>query len=357
MSLSDFADLDHGRGPVLFVVCGILIGLIFEKIVLKGLRRFIRRTNWEGDEIILASLKGFPFVFFTILGIYFAMKYYLKDASHFGFLEKSFTVILIFLATAAFARISSGLVQIYSQRVTTGFLSTSIFGNLTGVLAFLIGSLMILQFLNISITPILTALGVVGIAIALALQDTVANLFAGIHIIATQQVKSGDYIRLSSGEEGYVMDVTWRYSHIKALSNSMTIIPNATLAKTIVTNYDRPDKELAVLVQVGVSYDSDLEKVEAVTLEVARGVMQEIEGGVAKFDPSIRYHTFGDFSIGFTVVMHCRQFTDQYLIKHEFIKRLHRSYKKDGILIPSDPDHSYGTREQPLARPFAKELV
>ena len=91
---------------------------------------------------------------------------------------------------------------------------------------------------------------------------------------------------------------------------------------------------MAVLVQVGVHYDSDLEKVEKVTIEVAKEVMREVKGGVPEFEPFIRYHTFGDFSINFTVILRAKEYTDQYLVKHEFIKRLHKRYKEEGIVIP-----------------------
>ena len=91
---------------------------------------------------------------------------------------------------------------------------------------------------------------------------------------------------------------------------------------------------MAVLVDVGVSYGSDLEEVERATVEVAREVMDEVQGGVPGFAPFIRYHTFGDFSITFTVILRAKEFVDQYLIKHEFVKRLHRRYRDEGIEIP-----------------------
>ncbi len=124
----------------------------------------------------------------------------------------------------------------------------------------------------------LTALGVGGLAVALALQDTLANLFAGIHILASKTVQPGDYIRLSSGEEGYVEDINWRQTTVRALSNNLVVIPNGQLAKTNMTNFMRPEQQLTILVQVGVAYDSDLEHVERVTTEVVAEVMTEITG-------------------------------------------------------------------------------
>ncbi len=95
-----------------------------------------------------------------------------------------------------------------------------------------------------------------------------------------------------------------------------------------------PEKELAVLVQVGVSYDSDLEKVEKITTEIAKEVMKTVPGGVPDFEPFIRYHTFGESSINFTVILRAKEFTDRFLITHEFIKRLKKRYDKEGIVIP-----------------------
>lgn len=118
------------------------------------------------------------------------------------------------------------------------------------------------------------------------------------------------------------------------LPNNIVIVPNAKLSQAIITNYYLPDRELAVLVEIGVDYSSDLERVERITAEVARDVMRTVPGGVAIFEPFIRYHTFGEFSINFTVIMRAREFVDQYLIKHEFIKRLHVRYAKEGITIP-----------------------
>jgi small-conductance mechanosensitive channel len=199
---------------------------------------------------------------------------------------------------------------------------------------YIIGILVLLQSLGISIAPILTALGVGGLAVALALQDTLSNLFAGIHMVASRKIRPGDYVELDGGREGYVEDITWRYTTIRTLSNNMVIIPNAKLASSVATNFALPDREIAISVDVGVAYESDLEKVESVTLEVAREVMEEVEGGVPGSEPSIRYRKFDDSSIGFSVNLRAKEFTNQYFIRHAFIKRLHKRYRAEGIDIP-----------------------
>ncbi|RKX62343.1 MAG: mechanosensitive ion channel family protein, partial [Thermodesulfobacteriota bacterium] len=210
----------------------------------------------------------------------------------------------------------------------------SIFKIIIKVVIYFIGFILILNTLNINITPFITSLGIAGLAVGLALQDTLSNFFAGLYILISKKIKPGDYISLDSGIEGYVEDITWRNTTIRQLPNNIVIVPNSKLASSIVTNYYLPEKELAVLVQVGVSYNSDLEKVEKVTIEVAKEVMKEVPGGVPNFEPFIRYHTFGDFSINFTVILRAQTYVDRYLVTHEFIKRLHKRYKEEGIEIP-----------------------
>ena len=142
----------------------------------------------------------------------------------------------------------------------------------------ILGLLVILNGLGLSITPMLTALGVGGLAIALALQDTLANLFAGFYLTVAKQIRIGNYIRLSSGEEGYLVDIDWRASRLRQLSNNTVLIPNAKLSQSIVTNYHLPEQELAVVIEASVDYGSDLDKVERITVEVGRDVMRTVPG-------------------------------------------------------------------------------
>jgi small-conductance mechanosensitive channel len=320
--------------PLVFIAGGFLIGIIFEKIILRKIKKITQKTKWEGDDIFIQALHGTTTLLFLAAGIYWALETSGISPQMLNILHKVILVIVIFSVTVILSRIAVGFVNLYSVKAGGVFLATSMFTNLTSVLVYIIGILIILQSLGISITPILTALGVGGLAIALALQDTLSNLFAGIHVIASGQIKPGHYLKLSSGEEGYVNDITWRYTTIRALQNNTIIVPNSKLATAIVTNYNMPDEEISTSVEVGVSYDSDLEKVEQVTIEVAREIMREAEGGVPSFEPSIRYYKFGDSSINFNVSLRVKEFVDQYAIRHELIKRLHKRYRTEGIDIP-----------------------
>ncbi|MBU0574005.1 MAG: mechanosensitive ion channel family protein [Candidatus Margulisbacteria bacterium] len=194
--------------------------------------------------------------------------------------------------------------------------------------------LLALDLFGISITPVLASLGIAALALSLALQDTLANFFSGLYILVSRPIRMGDYVELENGLKGYVLAIGWRETRIRTLPNNTVVIPNNKLAQSIVINYYLPEKEMACLVQVGVSYGSDLEKVERVTCEVGKEVLSRVSGAVNAFDPFIRYHTFADFSVNFTVILRINEFVDQYLVTHEFIKALHKRYKAEGIEIP-----------------------
>lgn len=203
--------------PVGLILGGILIGLFVDRIALGRLRKLVARTRWNGDEIVINALRGLPLLWMTLLGAYASLQSLPLSESWRNFAQRTLLVIAILSVTLFGANVAAKLVGLYARRIEGTLPATSLFANLTKMFVFLIGSLIILQTLNVSITPILTALGVGGLAVALALQDTLSNLFSGLQVIASRQVKPGDYVKLESGEEGYVTDITWRNTAIRAL--------------------------------------------------------------------------------------------------------------------------------------------
>jgi small-conductance mechanosensitive channel len=236
--------------------------------------------------------------------------------------------------TLALAALTSAAVGEYGAVIAPALPASSLTRNIAWALVVAIGLLVVLNGLGLSITPMLTALGVGGLAVALALQEPLANFFAGLFITLAGQIRVGDYLKLDSGQEGYVVDFSWRSTRLRMLANNLVVVPNSKLAQAIVVNHHLPSPDMAVLVEVGVDYASDLHHVERVVIDVGREVLTQVTGGVGEFEPFIRYHTFGDSSIDFTVILRAREFVDQYLIKHEFIKRLHARFDQEGITIP-----------------------
>jgi small-conductance mechanosensitive channel len=317
--------------PAMIIVAAVLAGLIFERFVLTYLERLVEKTKWEGDSILIEALRGKIYLLSAVLGLYIAVPYASLKPNILDPIETGLMVVLLLIATVALSQMAVGFVNMYTREALP---SSSLLSNLAKFSVYIIGLLTILEMLGISIAPMLTALGIGGIGAALALQDTLGNLFSGLHVLAEKQTKIGDYIKLDSGQEGYIQDITWRNTVLKALPDNLVIIPNTKLSGSIITNYSRPECEMSVLLDVGVAYDSDLEKVEQITIAVAKEVMRDDLGAVTEFQPLVRFHTFGDSRIDFTVILRSREFVDQYLLKHEFIKKLHKRYDQEGIEIP-----------------------
>lgn len=311
-----------------------LVGLYLRKRLFKYLHQIASRTSWEGDDIIIEAIKA-PFLLWCIIaGSYVAFSFISLPENISVIVNKILSSVVIISVTFVAAGIAIKLITLYANKFGSAIALTGITKTIVNVLVFSVGVMILLNTLGVSIAPLLTTLGIGGLAVALGLQDTLSNLFSGFYVTAAKQIRIGDYIKLDTGEEGYVVDISWRTTKIKPLHNNLILVPNSKLGQAVITNYYLPEKELAVRVEVGVHYDSDLEKVEKVTCKVAEEVMKKINGEHVQFKPFMRYHTFDSSSINFTVIMRAREFMDHYLIKHEFIKELHKRYAKEGIVIP-----------------------
>ncbi|AUS99407.1 mechanosensitive ion channel protein MscS [Nostoc sp. CENA543] len=318
--------------PLALILVGLLTGIIGEKVVFHRLQKFATDKNIPGSHIIFTSLQSMPFVWFMLAGFSGAVVSAPIKTDIINLLQRLTTIAFLFSITLVAARFTAGFLNLYTKSAARA--TASLISNVAKAAVLGLGILIILQTLGIAITPIITTLGVGGLAVGLALQDTLANLFAGFYLILSKQARTGDYVKLNDGNEGYVIDISWRNTTIRELSNNVVIVPNSKLGSTIFTNYHLPAKEITLTMNVGVSYNSDLEQVERVTVEVAKEVMQEIAPELIKNEPYIRFHTFGDFSIDFTLYMRVSEYFDQRIGKHLFIKKLHKRYQEVGIAIP-----------------------
>jgi small-conductance mechanosensitive channel len=320
--------------PLAIAFITTIIGYILRQILFKSFTRWAQKTETQIDDIILESIKTPSILWLVMLGLYVGVAFSNLPERAVLIIGRILFILGALSVTLALANMLASITRVYSNRISPTLPGISLTENIIRVFVLCTGVLVILNSLGVSITPILATLGVGGLAVALALQDTLSNLFAGFHISLNKMLNVGDYIRLETGEEGYVMDITWRTTKIRMLSDNVILVPNAKIAQTIITNYYFPGKDLSVSVNIGVHYNSNLDEVERITCEVAKETMRDVPGGIAEFTPSIRYNELGDSCVKFSVNMRAKEFADQYLIKHEFIKRLHQRYKKEGIVIP-----------------------
>jgi len=321
--------------PVLYFLW-VSVFLILKKVFFAKIHAFAKKTKTKVDDIFVGAL-DLPLVLLIFVSGAFVLDNLFAfgtDSELLRFVDMAFKATAVIAIIMFTDRLFKGLINTYAVKVPVLKDSSGVAQVVVRVIVIGLGILILLDNFGISITPILASLGIGSLAVALALQPTLENFFSGIQIVIDKPVTVGQFIKLESGEEGYVEKIGWRSTWVRMLPNNVVVIPNKVLVGARVLNYHYPEKEMAVLVQAGVHYDSDLEHVEKVTIEVAQDVLKTVKGGVGEFKPFIRYHTFNDFSIDFTVILRAEEFVDGYLIKHEFVKRLHKRYKEEGIVIP-----------------------
>lgn len=309
--------------------------LIIRKMLFGFFRRLAKRTSSEIDDLLLDGLEGPSSLLIIALALYVSIRLSELPEAYHGYVEKGLYLSLILTVTMGLANISGRIIAFFLKKAELPISVTSLLHTVTKAMVYAIGALTILNFLGVSITPIITALGVGGLAMALALQDTLSNLFAGIHILAEHTIRVGDFIKLETGQEGYVEDIGWRTTRIRMLPNNMVIVPNSKLSQSVVTNYNLPERRMAILVPVSVSYDSNPDAVEQALLDVAKKTAAEVTGLLSEPEPSVRFVPgFGASSLDFTLICHIREITDQQPVLHELHRRILKRLKNDGIQIP-----------------------
>ncbi len=197
----------------------------------------------------------------------------------------------------------NGNVKIFVKKTDIDNRLLPLLRRVSTVVIYAIGLLIILDQLHVNISPILAGLGIGGLAVALALQPTLSNFLAGTYVMSDAVIHVGDYIMLENGPEGMVEDIEWRSTKLRHWQGNLLILPNSKLAEAIVTDYEKPEQSMLFTVDCGVSYDSDLQRVERVTIEVAETVLGRLSEGDKCFKPLVRFKEFGDSNINFAVVL------------------------------------------------------
>ena len=196
-----------------------------------------------------------------------------------------------------------------------------------------VATLIALDQLNIAISPLLAGFGIGGLAVALAVQPTLSNFFAGTYLVSEGQLKEGDFIELEGGPSGYIEEVGWRSTKIKNRFNNLVIIPNSKMIDSILTNYYSPTPATNVIITCGISYESDLNHVERIVNNVAKEILNSSDEGVKDADPFVGFSEFGDSNIEFFVFLQAKDRIGSFKLKSELIKAIYEEFANENIEI------------------------
>jgi small-conductance mechanosensitive channel len=322
--------------PLAWFVAIVLGGFVARRMVFAVVRQWAASSDSHLDVLVVETLKGPIIIWSILLGIHFASRNSGIPANYQRNIHTTVEVLWVWGITSACARFAGNAVRFYGSRVTGAQSVTSLSQKLVQLVIVALGLVWLLKVVfDLSLTPLLTAFGVGGLAVALALQDTLSNLFAGFYVSISHLVHIGDYIKLSSGEEGFVVDINWRCTTMRTIANNLVVIPNNKLGQSIFTNYYLPEPRMLMSVSFSVGYDSDVDRVEEILLEETLNAAPQIDGLLAEPKPTVRFNPGpGDWALVFQVNFHVEKFADQYRVQSDLRKLLYKRLLREKISMP-----------------------
>jgi small-conductance mechanosensitive channel len=320
--------------PLILFAIAVGAGIILQRLLGTALTRWSERTGSPIGKLILACGRNVGDFWALLLGIYLASQAAPLTEAAVVLINQGLLILLVISLTYFAARLAGALVRHYAGYAPGGLPVTSLTENLVRWTVVAVGILILLSLFGLSIAPILTALGIGGLAVALALRDTLANLFAGFYVSLARQVRPGDYIKLDAGPEGYVVDIAWRCTTIRTLANNWVIFPNEKLAQAIVTNYSLPARPMTMTVPITVGAASDPEQVERLLVEEAKAAAGEIPGLLAEPEPQARIvGPVGKATLDFQLLCQVAEYVDQFRVQHQLSLRLLKRFRESGIAL------------------------
>ncbi|MBU0929492.1 MAG: mechanosensitive ion channel family protein [Nanoarchaeota archaeon] len=316
------------------IIISLVFSFIINFIIKNYIKKLTEKTKTDLDDKIIEIISKPIYLIIISIGIYLSAKSISLLNTYSNIINALFFIVGVFIVTYIISKLFGVLIPFWFKVQKRFEKTPKLINKFINVIIYIIAILILLSHFNININPLIATLGIGGLAVGLALQNTLSNFFAGLHLISDKPIRVGDFIELQDGNiSGYVEDIGWRSTRIKKLANAIIIIPNSKLAESIIINNSLPEQEIAALVQCGVSYKSDLKKVEKVTIDVARNIQKTVDGAVKNFEPFIRYNNFGDSNINFTIILRVEKIVNKYIVIHEFIKALKERYDKEKIEI------------------------
>ena len=323
----------------IILAVGVALAMLFSKVLFQRLLRWFIVGGAEFDVKTVASIRVPCTAFILLLGLYLALTFLSLPDTVQHVVERASAVIAVLIGAALVNGVVSAALlwlEIYLRRHNADRPRSWMFPLVqrgAWVLIVAVTVMLALDILGINISPLVAGLGITGLAVALALQSTLGNFFAGTYVMSEGVVGAGDYIEMEGGIAGYVVDINWHSTLLRTWTNNLVAVPNAKLAENLVTNYSKPEDPLDVVISCGVSYESDLVRVEMVSLEVMERLRGEHPGAHRDTEPFFRYEAFGDSNINFYMVMRANNRLAGFVIRSELIKRLHSRLAAEGITI------------------------
>ena len=319
---------------------GIVAAFVFHKLIFPLIVRFTHRTPTDLDSRLVKSVRWPTTLGFVVLGAYLAFTVPLdlteSQQSQVDTVGQALGVMIVI--TVVVGLLSSAIDWYLASLATSATRVVDLrllplIRRVGGVIIYAIGGLLLMDVLGINISPLIAGLGLGGLAVALAIQPTLANLFAGTYVMTEGVIATGDYIQLENGLKGYVVEVGWRSTRIRDWRNNLVVVPNSKFAETIITNFQQPTHAVNVYFECGTSYDSDLYRVEEICLEVMDTVVDSHPMAIKEYGKYFAFDNFGDSNVNFWLFVQATDRWGSFVVQSDMMKLLHKRFQEEGIVI------------------------
>lgn len=265
--------------PLAWIVGGILVGLAVQFLVLRPLNRIGRLRRWRVIASIAGILASVAVLWGALAGIYIGLDQVTLTVHEASLVNRAVGALAILSLTWVAARFAAAAVSSFGRRTDQRMFSASLFASVIQAAIIVVGILTVLSSFGIAIAPLLTTLGLGGLAVALALRDTLSNLFSGIHIVGSRQFRPGDYVKFDVNNiEGEIVDIKWRTTMIRDLQNNIIVVPNEKIAASIFVNYSATAGDIIVPINALVPWKGRSNELEFLAMRAAREATAEVAG-------------------------------------------------------------------------------
>lgn len=313
---------------VIFVILAKLVLIIFSKV----LEKIASRTKTKIDNLIFENTKKPLFYLILVYGAELSVMNLEINGAIIKIMNSLMAVVFIYILMRVFDIIVRVWGDTFAKRTKTNVdeVLLPLFHKIAKVVFVLIAFMWILDIWEVSITPYLAGVGIGGLVLGLALQDSLKNVLGGITLLLDQTYQVGDKVKLESGEIGIIHDIGLRSTKMVTYDNEMIYIPNGYLANSRVQNYTRPSPKVRVSVNFGVEYGSDVKKVKKVVM----GAIKKMKDVLNEPAPVVQFLEMGDFSLQFTVKFWVRKWDTAYDKKLEATEKVYDALNRAKINIP-----------------------
>jgi small-conductance mechanosensitive channel len=308
--------------PLAWILGGIVVGTVGYMLIVRPARRATRQYGWHVFDTALTILGTVVVLWGALAGLYVGMDHLTLSPREAMVLERAIGALFIFSLMWIAARIAGAAIEAFGQRSEHNLFSISLYSTLVQGAILVIGLLTVLSSLGIAIAPLLTTLGLGGLAVALALNDTLSNLFAGVQIVAARQLRIGDYVKFDFAE-GEVTDIHWHNTTIRDFQNNLTIVPNAKINTSPFTNYSMGVSTLMVPVTASLPWKGSMEKLHDIGERAARAAVEHVAGKADLDRISVFVSAINETNVQITAYLPVGHVSDRTRAVSEFLRRVH----------------------------------